>query len=214
MPTVLMTLFLSLALLSLTESHARCGDVRPMYQPPRSLNSSFKVISGPSSGGASQTFDAETSFASIKRQAEAGDPDALYFLGHAYYYGKNVDVDKAEAVKWYALAAKAGILEAQIVLGRIYLHGDGVDKDGASAVFWLKEAASRGLGAAHRDLGGIYEHGDIGSIDIEQAVFWYSVGEYYGDAQSAQNKAALLPLLSDKQVKSIAVKVKMYTESI
>ena len=52
--------------------------------------------------------------------------------------------DKAEAVKWYRLAAEQGNVDAQYNLGDMYARGDGVPEDDAAAVKWLRLAAEQG----------------------------------------------------------------------
>jgi TPR repeat protein len=47
-------------------------------------------------------------FASIKREAEAGDAAAQFNLGECYANGSGVAVDQAEADKWCERAAAAG----------------------------------------------------------------------------------------------------------
>ena len=49
-------------------------------------------------------------------------------------YGKGVEQDYAEAVKWYRLAAEQGTADAQNNLGYAYYYGNGVEQDYAEAV--------------------------------------------------------------------------------
>ena len=42
--------------------------------------------------------------AELRVQAEQGDADAQSCLGNAYFFGEGVAKDRAEAMKWYALA--------------------------------------------------------------------------------------------------------------
>ena len=52
----------------------------------------------------------------LRGPAEAGDADAQFDLGNKYYTGEGVPEDKAEAVRWYRLAAEQGHAEAQASL--------------------------------------------------------------------------------------------------
>ena len=54
--------------------------------------------------------------AEIRRLAEQGDAEAQYSLGWRYDEGEGVPEDKAEAVKWYRLAAEQGNDDAKFSL--------------------------------------------------------------------------------------------------
>ncbi len=56
-------------------------------------------------------------FEIIKEAAEQGDAEAQYSLGVCYAYGKGVEQDYKEAVKWYTAAAEQGHVKAQFNLG-------------------------------------------------------------------------------------------------
>ena len=76
--------------------------------------------------------------------AEQGDADAQFMLGGAYYEGKGVTKDHAEAVKWYRKAADQGEADAQIKLGVAYYFGQGVPQDYVEAHKWLNLSAAAG----------------------------------------------------------------------
>jgi TPR repeat protein len=61
----------------------------------------------------------------IRAKAEHGDIDAQVALGNAYLQGKGVPIDKAEAAKWYRMAANNGDARAQLWLDLTYAYGDG-----------------------------------------------------------------------------------------
>ena len=77
----------------------------------------------------------------IKGDAEIGDADAQYEIAENYYYGKGVEQDYKEAVKWYAQATKQGHAAAQNNLGYMYQNGYGVEQDYARAVEWYAKSA-------------------------------------------------------------------------
>src|SRR5260370_37459950 len=65
----------------------------------------------------------------LKARAEAGDAKAQHALGAAYYEGKQIDRDYAEAVRWFQKAAEQEVEWAQYALGCCYDFGRGVKQD-------------------------------------------------------------------------------------
>ncbi|MDR0718240.1 MAG: toll/interleukin-1 receptor domain-containing protein, partial [Treponema sp.] len=70
--------------------------------------------------------------------AQAG-AEADFQRGNAYYDGKGVAQDYAEAVRWWRKAAGQGHAGAQYGLGRAYYGGDGVAKDQAETARWWRK---------------------------------------------------------------------------
>lgn len=62
--------------------------------------------------------------------AEAGDAKAQWGMGRIYSFGRGVEVDEEEAVKWYARSARQGDMYAQHALGYNLNNGLGVPMDG------------------------------------------------------------------------------------
>ena len=73
---------------------------------------------------------------------------AQYYLGVMYANGQGVQLDYAEAAKWYRAAAEKGIAAAQTKLGQLYMEGQGVPRDMELAYAWFSVAASLGNGRA------------------------------------------------------------------
>ncbi len=79
-------------------------------------------------------------------------------VGNAYYNGKVVERDYAEALKWYRLAAAQSNAEGQNGLGLMYYHGlGGLTEDRSKAKELWIEAAQSGSPAARANL-----HDDFG----------------------------------------------------
>ena len=75
------------------------------------------------------------------RLATAGDMDAQYELGSAYFEGeKGLDRNISEAKKWFLMAANQKCSAAQFNLALIYK----AEKDGINAKFWLDKADENG----------------------------------------------------------------------
>lgn len=56
-------------------------------------------------------------------KAERGDVDAQYSLAQCYSYGKGVETNEEEAVKWLCKAAEQGHADAQYSLAQCYSYG-------------------------------------------------------------------------------------------
>ncbi|MBO4534638.1 MAG: sel1 repeat family protein, partial [Clostridia bacterium] len=74
--------------------------------------------------------------------AQAGDAEAQINIGNCYYSGKGVAKDRAEAVRWYTLAADQGNALAINYLGKCYELGHGVEKNIKQAIVYYKQAAA------------------------------------------------------------------------
>ena len=68
--------------------------------------------------------------------ATQGDAQAQFSLGLIYAEGNGVVQDRADAMKWYRLAAAAG--EPIGTIGRMYNEGLGVPRDPAEAATWYQ----------------------------------------------------------------------------
>lgn len=122
----------------------------------------------------------ESSSANFRTQAEQGDPRAQTLLGVGL-----IDVNIAEAVKWFREAAEQGFPEAQFLLGNAYANGEGVPKDAAEAVKWFREAAEQGYVKAQVALGTFYLKETDPSK--EEAVNWFQKAAEQDDANAQFN---------------------------
>lgn len=89
--------------------------------------------------------------------ATAGDAEAQFRLGEAYYTGQGVALNEADAVKWWRPAAEQGHIKAQYRLGMALLIGRGVEKNAVEAREWLSRAKEQEelLKKASRDADGL-----------------------------------------------------------
>ena len=97
-----------------------------------------------------------------------------------YDFGEGVPENKAEAVKWYRLAAEKGFAQAPTNLGFMYRYGIGVPENDAEAVKWFRLGAEQGSAAAQHSLGFMYEKGDGVPQNNIRAYVWYSVAATQG----------------------------------
>ena len=103
----------------------------------------------------------------IRRNAENGEPQAMYSLGCDYLNGWDVKKDEAEAVKWLRLAAEHGHAFAMYDLGKCYRKGTGVEQNNAEAVKWYARAAADGVNLA---LSCLEELAGEGNPDAQKAL--------------------------------------------
>jgi TPR repeat protein len=114
------------------------------------------------------------------KKAEEGDAEAQYNLGLRYEYGKGVQQDIVEAVKWYQKAAEQGNAMGQGRLGWMYGSGRGVTQDYAEAIKWLRKAAEQGDTDAQLYLGWLYKSGLGVPRDYISACMWYGIAASNG----------------------------------
>ncbi|KAI8893580.1 hypothetical protein BC833DRAFT_279520 [Globomyces pollinis-pini] len=112
--------------------------------------------------------DYETSFSLFKLCESL--PEANYFIGMYYLYGKGVDQDIGEAKKYLELAWK----NAQLPIA-IYELGKLHDVLGYQSIAFRNFllAANLGVTKAYGKLATIYECGDV-IYDLEEAKYWNS----------------------------------------
>ncbi|MDE2276856.1 MAG: sel1 repeat family protein, partial [Burkholderiales bacterium] len=64
--------------------------------------------------------------------------------GTAYYLGRGLPLDPAQAAHWYRAAALGGDVGAMYLLASMYEHGDGVAADLRLARYWYDQGAQAG----------------------------------------------------------------------
>ncbi len=130
----------------------------------------------------------EERFASMRKEAEAGNVNAQWEVGKAYDFGWGVTKDVVKAVEWYQKAAAQGQAYASLRLGDIYMYGQGVNKDVVKAADWYQKAAVQGvvvLAFMETRLGSMFEKGKEVPKDAAKAVEWYqrAAAQGYGLSQ-------------------------------
>jgi TPR repeat protein len=96
-------------------------------------------------------------FVELKTQADAGDANAQFEIGYAYYSPSNDD--KFNIARNYKLAhqyfeqsAKQGEPQAQYFMGHLYFYGEGVLPNLKQAGFWYRQSAQQGYQRASERL--------------------------------------------------------------
>lgn len=132
--------------------------------------------------GAYNKGEFATALHSLQPLAKLGDSFAQNTLGNMFWRGHGVTQDKAEAERWYRLAAEQGYAHAQINIGSMYHFGKGVPKDGIEALRWYHLAAKQGYAQAQYLIGHIYVTGVGVQKNCILAHMWYTISGSNGCA--------------------------------
>lgn len=109
----------------------------------------------------------------LTEAAEAGYPDAMYFLGVMKRSGLGVPRDVRAAFDLFLKAAKAGHPRAMQSLGKAYTIGEGTTADAIAAAVWFRKGAEAGDAESMTMLGHAYLDGAGVPKDIAAAKDWY-----------------------------------------
>jgi TPR repeat protein len=123
--------------------------------------------------------------------ANAGNAEAMSYLGYMYAAGRGGPQDYQQARQWYEKAATAGNTMAMQNLGWLYKEGQGGAQDYRQARQWYEKAAAAGDANAMRSLGWLYDQGLGVSQDYQQARQWYEKAAAAGDARAMNHLGGL-----------------------
>lgn len=70
----------------------------------------------------------------LTQKAESGTAAAMLLLGNNYFFGKGVQRNEAEGMRWYLKAVELGSAEAAFLAGNGYSVGRGVKKSSTEAL--------------------------------------------------------------------------------
>lgn len=107
--------------------------------------------------------------------SEKGDPEAQFWLGWMYLYGKGTKKDTQIAMKYFQKSANQGYADSQERLGYVYSMGSNVEKNLKEAIKWYRMAAEQGNDDAQYALGEAYIYGEERGVplDSSQAEKWF-----------------------------------------
>jgi len=142
----------------------------------------------------------EVALAEWQPLAEAGDAGGQFGLGMMYGNGFGVDMDDAQAIKWYSLAAEQGHAQAQCNLAVMYQNGWGVPQSDAEAVKLYTLSAEQGIVEAMMALGRFYAMDFAVDYDPVKAYQWYSLAKLMGDLEASPRRDEVAADLSAEQV--------------
>ncbi len=119
----------------------------------------------------------------FRRAAEAGSAPGANNLARLLNAGRGVPQDRAEALRWFKVAAEKGIAAALGMVGLYYYQGwGGLAEDAAQAAAWFRRAAEAGSGPAAMNLAILRDAGRGVPQDRAEALRWYKVAAEKGNA--------------------------------
>ena len=120
------------------------------------------------------------------RAAEAGDPQAQFYLGYIHDRALHGANSMSDALSWYRRAAAQGEVRAQFRLGLLFDTDPRLPRDPAQAQTWYEAAAAQGHAEARFNLARLIE-----AEDAARAVTLYTLAAEAGIAPAAFNLALL-----------------------
>jgi uncharacterized protein len=131
--------------------------------------------------------------------AEAGIPEAQFWLGMFLGNNRFGVTDKVASLQWFRKAAEGGNADADAELCMDYQIGEELPVDFAQAAYWCRLAAEHvpdlgGAGAGRNNLGILYEIGEGVPQDYVQAYMWLSL------AHVKENIAEIEPKMTAEEI--------------
>lgn len=127
----------------------------------------------------------------LKDAVDAGNADAMAYLGFAYEEGKGIDKDEAKALELYSQSAEAGSSEGKALLGYAYAYGNlGVIPNTTKGTELVREAAYANSSLGMRYMGHLYSDDKIpnsGGNKIQSAINWYRKAAEAGNVDAMSN---------------------------
>jgi len=119
--------------------------------------------------------------AEITVAADAGNPEAQYYLG-SYLLDEPKDAgDIARGITYLERAAKQGHVHAMHNLAFQIRPGKIPGKTATDAFYWYRRAAEAGFAGAQNNLGDMYETGDGTPKSPGDAIHWYTRSAMQGE---------------------------------
>lgn len=117
--------------------------------------------------------------------ANAGNIDAIYWLGNFYYDGTVVEENFKKTFECYKKAAIEGHADAMNNYADMYFRGEYVEKDDKRAYELFSIAAKRGVAESMYTLGYMYENGVGTEKDLVTSNYWFTQSALAGDVFAA-----------------------------
>lgn len=121
-------------------------------------------------------------------------------LGNAYWFGHHVAVDRAEAVRFWRLAADKENAEARFRLGLALRGGEGIARDEGEALRWLGLAAAQNHSIAMLEMGRMARDGVGRPADPVEAHAWLALAAERNASGAAAQRDALAARLTPDQL--------------
>lgn len=143
-----------------------CGSVKKeMIQNGPALNNQHPV---------DRTNQVSTkTFSELLTAAKSGDADYMYTVGHAYDSGDGVEINRKEAIRWYALGSELGDADCLLSYSKTLWDGAYVEKDERKSMALLVKSAEIGNPEAQFILANRLSKGECCNIDKDRALELY-----------------------------------------
>lgn len=122
--------------------------------------------------------------ADLQSKASAGDAGAQLELSRAYYHGRGLDKDPAQALEWAKKAAESGHVEAMEGLAFLYAKGEGIGRNEETAVRWYRKAAEKGSSKAMFSLGVLLRQSEKLQPSPDESLRWLEQAAEKGDPKA------------------------------
>lgn len=117
--------------------------------------------------------------------AQAGDPRAQFLLGQLSDNGYGpIQLDAAEAARWYRKSADQNYGEAQFALAQAHAFGRGVASDKDESLRWLRRSATNNFTPAMLSLAKLLDEGRGTAKNPDEATIWVNRAAELGDADA------------------------------
>ena len=131
----------------------------------------------------------------LRKEADAGKPEAQLAMGLKFLHGQGVNADRAEALKWLEKSANQGHGPAQYWLATTFDVAHQNDR-----VKWMRRAADSGFGLAQLMVGQMYFTGQGVAQDSIEAYKWLHLASQQGNPAADAFLATVSPVMKQDQI--------------
>src|SRR5580658_87290 len=115
----------------------------------------------------------ELAFKIFTQAAEAGDVEAMMYLGVMYGDGRGTNRNYGTALNWFLKAADAGNGQAMCNVGVLYFQGVGLPQNYIEAMRWFVKSAVTGNSEAIFNVGVMLRDGLGLPANADEALKWF-----------------------------------------
>jgi TPR repeat protein len=152
---------------------------KPLTEVPK-LDAAAALSQGES---AFNTRNYATALLMFRQSADAGNADAMRWMGWMFHNGLGVGRDYNQAIGWYTKAANLGDAMAMRNMAAVYE----AQENYAQAMAWNRKSADAGYVGALNAIGNFYKQGVGVPQDYKEAMNWFRKGAVAGNAAAMNN---------------------------
>src|SRR5579864_4232251 len=120
----------------------------------------------------------------LRPLASHGNKWAEHYVGIAYYFGEGVEMNHAEALRWFRKAADQSLAAAKYYIGVMYAEGDVVQRDDVEAARWYESSAKQDYAPAELQIAWAYARGLGVLFEPDVALTWFGRAAENGEEQA------------------------------